>query len=91
MTLAMKTVTVRELRSSFARVSRWLEAGETIEVTKRGQVFAHILPVNSPKTKLAPKPDILARLRTDFGAAVVTDEIYDAVMREDGVADAAED
>ena len=84
----MKTATVRDLRNSFARVSRWLDAGETVEVTKRGRVFARIMPTAPVKTKLAPKPDILARLRADFGKFVVTDETYDEMMREAGASHA---
>jgi antitoxin (DNA-binding transcriptional repressor) of toxin-antitoxin stability system len=80
----MKTTSVRDLRNSFARISRWLESGETVEVTKRGRVFAHILPAMPAKAKTAPKPDILARLRADFGDFVVSDDTYDELMREAG-------
>ncbi len=80
----MKTASVRDLRNSFARVSRWIEAGETVEVTKRGRVFARIMPAEPPKTGRIAKPDILARLRADFGDFLVTDDIYDEVMREAG-------
>jgi len=80
----MKTATVRDLRNSFARISRWLEAGELVEVTKRGKVFARILPAAAPKGKCAPKPDILARLRADFGDFVVSDKTFDEILREAG-------
>jgi antitoxin (DNA-binding transcriptional repressor) of toxin-antitoxin stability system len=80
----MKTATVRDLRNSFARISRWLEAGELVEVTKRGRVFARILPASPPKGKRAPKPDILARLRSDFGDLVIPDEAFDEILREAG-------
>lgn len=83
----MKTASIRDLRNSFARVSRWLEAGETVEVTKRGRVFAHLLPASSPQKKRVPKPDILARLKADFGDLVVADEVYDELMRESGASD----
>jgi len=80
----MKIVTVRDLRNSFARVSRWLEVGETVEVTKRGRVFARILPVAAAKSRRTPKPDILARLQADFGTFVVTDEVYNEVRHGAG-------
>lgn len=80
----MKTASVRDLRNSFARVSRWLEAGETVEVTKRGRIFARILPASPPVAGRSPKPDIMARLRADFGDFVVTDNTYDEIMREAG-------
>lgn len=40
----MKTATVRELRNDFSRVSKWLEAGETVQVLKRGRPFARVVP-----------------------------------------------
>jgi len=80
----MKTATVRDLRNSFARISRWLEAGEAVEVTKRGRLFARILPAAPPKGRHAPKPDILARLRADFGDYVLPDETFDEMLREAG-------
>ena len=80
----MKTATVRDLRNSFARISRWLEAGELVEVTKRGRIFARILPAAPPKKKRGPKPDILARLRADFGDFVIPDKTFDEVLRAAG-------
>ena len=80
----MKTATVRDLRNSFARISRWLEAGELVEVTKRGRVFARILPAMPQKGKRGPKPDILARLRADFGDFVVPDRAIDEILQEAG-------
>ena len=44
----MKTATVRDLRNHFAKVSRWLEAGENVEITKRGIPYA--------KMELTPPP-----------------------------------
>lgn len=40
----MKTATVRDLRNDFARVSKWLEKGETIQIIKRGRPFARVMP-----------------------------------------------
>ena len=45
----MKTATVRELRNDFGTVSKWLEAGETVQVLKRGRPFARVVP--EPKTR----------------------------------------
>jgi len=84
----MRTATVRDLRNSFARISRWLEAGESVAVTKRGRLFAHILPAAPAKGKRGPKPDILARLRADFGDVVIPDATVDEVLREAGASHA---
>jgi len=40
----MKTTTIRDLRSNFARICAWLEQGETIQLLKQGQPFARIVP-----------------------------------------------
>jgi antitoxin (DNA-binding transcriptional repressor) of toxin-antitoxin stability system len=79
----VKTATVRDLRNSFARVSRWLESGETVEITKHGKVFARILPATPPKDR-APKPDILARLESDFGNVVISDDVFSDVFTQAG-------
>ena len=48
----MKTATVRDLRNEFAKVSAWLEAGETVQVLKRGKPFARVVPEPRFKTLL---------------------------------------
>ena len=45
----MKTATIRDLRNEFARLSKWLEQGETVQIIKRGKPFARVVP--EPKTK----------------------------------------
>jgi antitoxin (DNA-binding transcriptional repressor) of toxin-antitoxin stability system len=40
----MKTATVRDLRNDFARLSKWLEKGETVQLLKRGKPFARVVP-----------------------------------------------
>ncbi|MGB8356944.1 MAG: type II toxin-antitoxin system prevent-host-death family antitoxin [Chthoniobacteraceae bacterium] len=36
----MKTATVREIRNEFAKVLRWVEDGEQVEITKRKRMVA---------------------------------------------------
>lgn len=45
----MKTATVRDLRNDFGRLSKWLDAGETVQIVKRGKPFARVVP--EPKSK----------------------------------------
>ena len=45
----MKTATVRDLRNDFARLSKWLEKGETIEIIKRGKPVADLVPKSGNK------------------------------------------
>jgi len=40
----MKTASVRDLRNHFARLSKWLENGEPIQLLKRGKPFARVIP-----------------------------------------------
>ena len=62
----MKTATVADLRNNFRRVSAWLENGETVEILKRGQVIAQLVPAGRKLHKLA-KPNIMARLEEQWG------------------------
>ena len=45
----MKTATIRDLRNEFARLSKWLDKGETVQIVKRGKPFARVVP--EPKSK----------------------------------------
>ena len=59
----MKTATVRDLRNHFARLSQWIEEGESIEITKDGQPFARLAPAVPEKPKKVKMPDFMARMR----------------------------
>ncbi len=63
----MKTATVADLRNNFARISRWIEAGEEVEITKRGKKFARLRPeslrVGEPAVEW---PDYMGRLKRIF-------------------------
>jgi prevent-host-death family protein len=47
----MKTASVRDLRNNFAKISRWLEDGEEVEITKRGKPMAKIVPKKKGRIK----------------------------------------
>jgi len=66
----MKTATVAQLRNEFRRVSNWLDDGETVEIRKRGKVFAHLVPASDKTQSRGKKPDILKRLREIWGNRV---------------------
>jgi antitoxin (DNA-binding transcriptional repressor) of toxin-antitoxin stability system len=59
----MKQASVADLRNKFARISKWIEAGEAVEITKRGRVFATLKPA-VPKRGPLEWPDFEARLRS---------------------------
>ena len=50
----MKTASVRDLRNNFAKISRWLENGEEVEITKRGKMMAKLVPRKKGKIKAKP-------------------------------------
>ena len=58
----MKTATVADLRNNFARVSKWIEAGEKVSITKRGQPFAILVPAKDERKSVPPWPDLAARM-----------------------------
>ena len=76
----MKTATVRDLRNSFARISAWIEAGESVEVTKHGKPFARISPAEPPKARKVEMPDFLARLKEDYGDWVLPEKDFQEIM-----------
>ena len=60
----MKKASVRDLRYRFSEVERLLQKGEKIEITKRKQVIARLLPA---RRGVGRRPDFLARLRSIYG------------------------
>lgn len=66
----MKTATIRDLRNHFPRVAAWIEEGEPVEITKAGKAFACLMPATSAKTAKSVKPDIMARLKRNWGTRV---------------------
>ena len=63
----MKTASVADLRNRFPSVFRWIEAGETVELTKRGRVVARIVPAPPAKPRKFKVPDFAARTRKIMG------------------------
>jgi antitoxin (DNA-binding transcriptional repressor) of toxin-antitoxin stability system len=54
----MKTATVRDLRNNFARVSRWLRAGEGVEITCRGELMGTLVPAKKKVTHELSRFDV---------------------------------
>ncbi|MDR1281948.1 MAG: prevent-host-death protein [Opitutaceae bacterium] len=61
----MRTATVADLRNHFTRVSQWIEGGESVTITRRGQSFATLKPAARKKKKVE-WPDLMARLDRRF-------------------------
>jgi antitoxin (DNA-binding transcriptional repressor) of toxin-antitoxin stability system len=60
----MKTATVADLRNNFAAVSRWINDGEAVTITKRRRAFATLAPMR--KRASLPEVDRMARLKKLF-------------------------
>jgi prevent-host-death family protein len=76
----MKTTTIRELKHATTKVLGWTEAGESVEVQRRGKPVALLTPLR--RGKRAVKPNFKRRLREIYGATVLpstaTELIHDA-------------
>jgi antitoxin (DNA-binding transcriptional repressor) of toxin-antitoxin stability system len=65
----MPSVNLRQLRDT-RQLLAWLDAGEVVELRKRNQVVARIVP-ESPKIQPVEWPDFAARRRAIFGDRVI--------------------
>ena len=77
----MKTTTVREVRHAFPKVLRWVQEGETVNVTRRGRVVVQMIPPAAQKPRKVQMPDFAARARAYCGDFVMSDIAYER-MRE---------
>ena len=66
----MKTATVRDIRNHFARVSAWIEHGESVEITKGGKAFARLVPASEGRPRKLVKVDFAKQLRKTWGSRV---------------------
>jgi antitoxin (DNA-binding transcriptional repressor) of toxin-antitoxin stability system len=69
----MKVATVRDLRNDFAKIARWLEDGEAVEIRKRGSVIGRIAPARSTSTAARAWPNFAERARRTFGDVITPD------------------
>ena len=68
----MKTATVADLRNNFRRVSAWIKNGESVEIIKRGEKFARLVPAAAAPSR-PRKVDFAAQLRAVWGERVFSD------------------
>ena len=80
----MKTATVRDLRNNFARISRWVESGQEVEITKRGDVVAKLVPVakKTSRKKRFSAAEHLKWMKSVYGDKVLEGNIA-VMMREE--------
>jgi len=63
----MKTATVRELRGEFPRLLRWLQAGETVRISRHGSIVAQVAPPTPDPTSDFKLPDFAEQRRRTLG------------------------
>jgi antitoxin (DNA-binding transcriptional repressor) of toxin-antitoxin stability system len=81
----MKTASVRDLRNNFARVSRWLHAGEEVTITRRGEVMGKLVPLEKKPARKRPRFNVEEHrqwLRDVYGDKVLKGNSV-LLMRED--------
>jgi len=76
----MKTATVRDLRTKFPVLARWLDDGQSIEITRRGRVIARLTRVGADKARKAKKPDMMKQLREIYGDYVMPEDEAKAIL-----------
>ena len=62
----MKTATLRQLRNETSLLAEWVEAGETVVVTKRSKPLFRLIAANPEATENCPLSDFEARQREIF-------------------------
>ena len=77
----MKTATVADLRNNFRRIAAWIEHGESVQILKRGRVFAQLTAPDTKQVAAVPKVDFMAQLDEIWGDRVFSAAEV-AAMRE---------
>jgi len=81
----MRTVPQRELRNDIARVLREVDAGETVQITVRGQVVAEMHPPR--RRRLTPAATALTLLAEPADPAWQAELVADREAAEAGERD----
>ena len=77
----MKTASIRDLRTKFPVLARWMDDGEAIEITRRGRVIAHLTPAaGGGKTGRTQKPDMMKQLREIYGESMMPEKEARAIL-----------
>jgi len=79
----MKTASIRQVRHDFNTVLDWIDAGEQVEISKRGKVVALLSP--PPRVKaLRPRkrPDFAARLKVRDGGRVISKRVIEEILAD---------
>jgi antitoxin (DNA-binding transcriptional repressor) of toxin-antitoxin stability system len=79
----MKTASIRQVRHDFNTVLDWIDAGEQVEISKRGKVVALLSPPPPVKVSRSRKgPDFAARLKMRDGGRVISVGVMDEILAD---------
>lgn len=78
----MRTATVRQLRTEFPKVLGWVNAGESVAITRRRRVVANLTPAAEIPAGKPVCPDFAARLRRNYGSRTVPASAMAAIVAE---------
>jgi prevent-host-death family protein len=83
----MRTANTRDLRNNFRKIAAWIEAGEEVEITRRGKAVARLVP-SAPLQAWKPL-DVEARLKElkeVYGDRITSEDEMDeffSILRKD--------
>jgi len=78
----MKTTTIRELKHATTTVLSWVAGGESVEVRRRNEPVAMLVPPTR-RTRVV-RPDFAARLRAIYGDQVLARTGTDLIAESRG-------
>lgn len=80
----MRTASIRELQHGMKGLLKKVQAGETVQVTRRGEVVAHIIPTPHKRNSAKPPqwPDFMARLEKIFPDGVPPGKLASEIVDE---------
>ena len=82
----MKTATVRDLRNHYSSLMGWIDAGEEVVITRRGEPIATLAPIKQKTPKQVNWANSPAVTRDRSGERILTaqeslDIIHDAASK----------
>ena len=78
----MKTATLRQLRNETGMLVKWVEAGETVLVTKRSKPLFRLLPATPMESVDCCVPDFEARQKEIFPDGPICGSGADLIAEE---------
>ncbi len=79
----MKTISINNLEQDINRVEEWLAQGEEIELSRRGQPFARLLPIEPRPLSTTSAVDFMDQLRANWGDRQLAADDFDRTRELD--------